>query len=67
MRSQTHWRRSFGRGPLAALAQAMALALLALLALAGCSASGSGSGINVTLGLQGSTADNPAQIGRAHV
>lgn len=60
MRSQTHWRRSLGRGPLAALVQAMTLALLALLALAGCSASGGGSGINVTLGLQGSTADNPA-------
>lgn len=60
MRSQMRWRRSFGRGPLAALAQTMTLALLALLALAGCSASGGGSGINVTLGLQGSTADNPA-------
>ncbi|HKT38172.1 MAG TPA: hypothetical protein VJR48_07350 [Ktedonobacterales bacterium] len=60
MRSQAHWRRWFGRGPLAALVQAMSLALVALVALAGCSASGGGSGINVTLGLQGSTADNPA-------
>lgn len=42
---------------------ALPLALLALLVLAGCSASSAGSsgGINVSLGLQGSTADNPAQ------
>lgn len=65
MRSQAHWRRLLGRSvgcrPLAALAQVMTLALLALAPLlAGCSASGGGGGINVTLGLQGSTADNPA-------
>jgi hypothetical protein len=36
------------------------LALVALVALTGCSASGGSSGINFTLGLQGSTADNPA-------
>ncbi len=58
--------RSQARGPRTARAtrsvQAMALllTLLATIILAGCSASGSSSGINFTLGLQGSTADNPA-------
>ncbi len=39
---------------------ALLLAFAAMVVLAGCSASGSSSGINLTLGLQGSTADKPA-------
>ncbi len=56
-------RRPFGRWPGAGLARGMALllALIAMILMAGCSASGGSSGINITLGLQGSTADNPAQ------
>jgi hypothetical protein len=57
-------RQSLGRwrAIIHARGLALLLALAALLVLAGCSASGGSSGgINVTLGLQGSTADNPAQ------
>ncbi|HEY7850676.1 MAG TPA: hypothetical protein VIC27_11465, partial [Ktedonobacterales bacterium] len=67
MRSQAHRRQFLRRWPQAALDRGMSLplslvALLAMVVLAGCSASGGSSGgIDVTLGLQGSTADNPAQ------
>jgi hypothetical protein len=40
---------------------ALLLTLAATVIMAGCSASGGSSGIDFTLGLQGSTADNPAQ------
>ena len=71
--AQSRWQ-SLGRWPAMVQAHgaawrkhvrglALLLPLVALVVLAGCSASGGGSsgGINVTLGLQGSTADNPAQ------
>ncbi len=63
-RARSRWQ-SLGRWPAMVHARGLALLtpLVALLVLAGCSASGGSSsgGINVTLGLQGSTADNPAQ------
>ena len=63
-RARSRWQ-SLGRWPAMVHARGLALLtpLVALLVLVGCSASGGSSsgGINVTLGLQGSTADNPAQ------
>lgn len=64
MRRASHlaWGCS-GAGRLLGRLGALALALVALVALAACSASGGSSsgGINYSLGLQGSTADHPAQ------
>lgn len=63
MSSQARIRWHAGRWRNAARSGAMALLLfvVATLALAGCSSTGSSKGIDYTLGLQGSTADNPAQ------
>ena len=55
-RSQERSTRPFRRWSVFPLLLALALAGL----LAGCSASGSSQGIDFQLGLQGSTADNPA-------
>lgn len=52
-----------GHWPSVARTRAMALLLVVVATafVAGCSSSGGSKGINYTLGLQGSTADNPAQ------
>lgn len=63
MSSQARRWRAPGWRPALAVARGVSLllTLTATIVLAGCSASGGSSGIDFTLGLQGSTADNPAQ------
>lgn len=61
MSSQASRWRSVGRWSAVARWSALLLSLAAAISVAGCSVSSSSGGINFTLGLQGSTADNPAQ------
>src|SRR5487761_2103965 len=61
MSSQARRWRSVGRWSAVARWSALLLSLAAAISVAGCSVSSSSGGINFTLGLQGSTADNPAQ------
>lgn len=63
MSGQARGWRARGWRPSVAAARGVSLllTLIATIVLAGCSASGGSSGIDFTLGLQGSTADNPAQ------